>query len=189
MAEETTEPQPLAQPAKEANWPLRIVLLVTLLGVLGLAVFFGLTVVPRWWAHRVGRRVDGGLTAGTFYGLFIGFVFTFVPLVIARQALRRVRVWGRLAFLALALLVAAPNLMTLSIVFGSGDAAHAGERVLDVEAPGFRAGSFWGAVIAVVLALTLFVWTWQWRRDRRHLKALRAEKKAAARAEAEEQQE
>jgi type VI protein secretion system component VasK len=36
--------------------------------------------------------------------------------------------------------------------------------------------------IAVVLAVVLFAWTWKWRRDRRQLKGLKAEKKAAASA-------
>jgi len=187
MAEESGEPRPLAEPVKEANWTLRIVLLLTLLVFVGLAYVFGATVVPRWWARRVGNIVDGSLTAGTLLGLFIGFVFTFVPLVIARQALRRVPMKARLAFLVVALVAAAPNLMTLSIVLGSSNAAHAGERTLDVDGPGFRAGSAWGAAIAGVLAIGLFAWTWKWRRDRRQLKSLRAEKKAAAKEEAKEE--
>jgi len=182
MAEETQDPRPLAQPVTESNWKLRIVLVVTLVVVLGLGYLFGTTVVPRWWAHRVGNRVDGSLTAGTLYGLFIGFVFTFVPLVIARQVFRRVPNKVRLAFLVIAIVAAAPNLMTLSIVTGSSNAAHAGDRVLDVEGPGFRAGSAWGVAIAVVVAVGLFVWTWQWRRDRRQLKGLKAERRAAASA-------
>ncbi len=179
---EPTPVQPLAQQVRQANWKLRIAVLVTLLALLALAYLVGSTVVPRWWAHRVGRRVDGSLTAGTLYGLFIGFVFTFVPLVIARQALRRLPLKGRLALLITAVVVAAPNLMTLSIVFGSGNAAHAGERVLDVEGPGFRAGGAWGAAFAVVLALGLFLWAWRSRRDRLRLKAMRSERKAEERA-------
>lgn len=174
-----TEPQPLALPVTEANWPLRLMLVVGVLVVLGIAYLFGTTVVPRWWAHRVGRVVDGSITAGTLYGLFIGLVFTLVPLMIARQALRRMRLKLRLGVLVLALVSAAPNLMTLAIVLGSGNAAHAGERTLDVDGPGFRAGSAWGAVIALILALGLFVWTWKWRRDRRQLRSLKSEKRAA----------
>ena len=180
---EEAEPRPLAQPVTEANWTLRVVLGLAALVLVGVAYLFGTTVVPRWWAHRVGNRVDGSLTAGTLYGLFLGFVFTFVPLLIARQLFRRrFRVKMRLAILVLAMLAAAPNLITLSIVVGSGNAAHAGERTLDVEGPGFRAGSAWGATFAVVLAVGLFVWTWKVRRDRRQLKALRSEKKAADQA-------
>jgi hypothetical protein len=182
MADETEAPVPLAQPVRESNWTLRIAMVVALLVLLGLAYLFGTTVLPRWWAHRVGNRVDGSLTAGTLYGLFIGFIFAFVPLVIARQVFRKVSNKLRLAFLVIALVAAAPNLMTLSIVLGSSNAAHAGDRVLDVEGPGFRAGSAWGVAIAVVLAVGLFLWTWKWRRDRRQLKGLKAEKKAAASA-------
>ena len=154
MADETADPQPLAQPlaqpVKEANWALRGVLLVALLALLGVAYVVGTTVVPRWWAHRVGDRVDGSLTAGAFYGLFIGFVFTLLPLMIARQALRRMPWKGRVLVLVLAIAAAAPNLMTLSIVLGSGNGAHAGDRILDTEGDGFRAGSSWGAVAAAV---------------------------------------
>jgi hypothetical protein len=170
---------PLAQPVAEANWPLRVVLVVVLLVAVGVAYFFGTTVVPRWWAQRVGARVDSSLTAGGLYGLFIGFVFTLVPLVIARQAFRKVSMGKRGLFLLVALVAAAPNLMTLSIVLGDGKAAHAGQRILDVEAPGFRAGSAWGAALAVVVAVGLFVGGWRWRRDRRQLKSLRSEKRAA----------
>ncbi|HSV40706.1 MAG TPA: hypothetical protein VLI04_18240 [Nocardioidaceae bacterium] len=182
MAEET--PTPLAEPVTEKNWTLRIVLILVALVFLGVAYLFGTTVVPRWWAHRVGNRVDGSLTAGTFYGLFIGFVFTLAPLLVARQVFRR-RMSNKLrvSVLVLALLAAAPNLITLSIVLGTSNAAHAGERILDVEGPGFRAGSAWGAVLAVMVAIGLFAWTWKWRRDRRQLKALRSEKKAAGAAQ------
>jgi hypothetical protein len=53
-------------------------------------------------------------------------------------------------------LLALPNLFTLGIVFGPGNAAHAGDRTLDVEAPGFRGASLAGALLAV--AAIGFVW-------------------------------
>jgi hypothetical protein len=180
MTEPEEQPRPLAEPVREVNWKLRIVLALTVAVLLGLAFLFGTTVLPRWWAHRVGNRVDGSLTAGSFYGLFVGFVFTFVPLVIARQAFRRMRWKFRVAVLVLAVLVATPNLLTLSIVLGNGNAAHAGDRVLDVEGPGFRAGTAWGVVAAVVIGVGLVLWTWRWRRDRRQLAKLRAERKAVS---------
>ena len=39
-----------------------------------------------------------------------------------------------------------PNLLTLGIAIGSGHAAHAGERTLDVDAPGFRGASLAGVI-------------------------------------------
>ncbi len=50
-------------------------------------------------------------------------------------------------------MLAIPNLMTLGIVAGNGSAAHAGERILDVEGPGFRAATLIGAILAVVAAI------------------------------------
>ncbi len=57
--------------------------------------------------------------------------------------------------IVVAAVLAIPNLMTLGIVLGRGNAAHAGERTLDVEAPAFRGASLAGALIA--LAMGAFV--------------------------------
>ena len=108
--------------------------------------------IPRWWAQRVGNVVDGSLTVGALYGLFIGFVFTVAPLllllVVMRRGDRRDRTWLGLARLARPrrCSLAAPNLMTLGIVLGISDAAHAGDRTLDVEGPGFRLWSLIGVI-------------------------------------------
>ena len=54
-----------------------------------------------------------------------------------------------LVLVIVAIVLAAPNLMTLGIVLGGGNAAHAGQRTLDVEAPDFRTSSLIGALVAV----------------------------------------
>jgi hypothetical protein len=93
--------------------------------------------------------VQGSITAGTLVGLFYGFVFTLVPLALLWAAFRLFGSWKlRLGALVVAALVAAPNLLTLGIVLGTGSGAHAGDRVLDVEAPGFRGASLIGALAA-----------------------------------------
>jgi hypothetical protein len=45
--------------------------------------------------------------------------------------------------------------MTLGIVLGRGNAAHAGDRILDVEAPAFRGGTLAGALLAAALVLLI----------------------------------
>jgi hypothetical protein len=51
---------------------------------------------------------------------------TAIPLLVARQAMRRRFTWPvKIGIVVLALLLATPNLITLGIVFGSGNAAHA----------------------------------------------------------------
>ncbi|WP_372734241.1 hypothetical protein [Nocardioides sp.] len=148
----------------EPNWKLRAIVGLAALVLLGLLYLFGVTVIPRWWAHWVGDRVGGSLVKGTTYGLVFGSLFTLLPLAIARQALRPMDLKVRLGLVLAALMLAAPNLMTLGIVVGSGNAAHAGERILDVEGSGFRTASALGAGAALVLAGGMLVWSWRTRR-------------------------
>jgi hypothetical protein len=134
------------------DWGRRIVWGVGLLAVLVVAVLIASATVPRWWAHRIGDQVDGSITQGTLLGLFYGFVFTLVPIALVILLLR----WRRtsktiVAALVVGIVFALPNLMTLSIVLGRGNAAHAGDRTLDVDAPAFRGGSLVGAVLACAL--------------------------------------
>ncbi len=108
--------------------------------------------VPRWWAQRVGDQVDGSITQGTLLGLFYGFVFTLLPIAVLVLILRWRTSWRWVVFaVALTAILALPNLMTLGIVVGRGNAAHAADRILDVEAPAFRGGTLAGAILAGLL--------------------------------------
>jgi hypothetical protein len=169
MAEAEISPEKTARP-----W-LRHLLVLFVLGLVVLVVMFlAVTYVPRAWAQWLGNRIDGELTTGTAYGLAIGFVFTFVPLLVARQALRRWSWKLRLVALALAVAVALPNLMTLGIVVGQGGGAHAGERILDVDGPGFRTASLVGALGALAVFLLLVGWGVMRVRNRRRVESLKA---------------
>ena len=146
-----------------------------MLVVLVLAVIVASATVPRWWAHRVGDQVDGSITQGTTLGLVYGFVFTFLPIVAIVLILRWRRTWKTvLAAVLIGVALALPNLMTLSIVVGRGNAAHAGDRTLDVDAPAFRGASLVGAIVAGLLLV--FIGWLMVSRDRAHSKARRARK-------------
>lgn len=133
------------------TWRRRVLWgVVALAAVLALA-WIGAAVIPRWWAQRVGDQVQGSIAAGITLGLVYGFLFTVLPLLLVVWALRRRRGWrAYLAFAVGALVLALPNLFTLGIVVGTGSAAHAGDRTLDVEAPGFRGGTLAGAILAAL---------------------------------------
>jgi hypothetical protein len=139
---------------RRPNWKRRLVVVAAIVVIVVVGVLVASATVPRWWAHQVGDQVDGSITQGILVGLFYGFLFTLVPLAILATVLlwRRRMKWIVAAFI-LALLAATPNLMTLGIVLGSGNAAHAGERTLDVEAPAFRGAALAGAIAAVLLVL------------------------------------
>ena len=139
------------------NWGHRLTFgVVAIIGAI-LGYLIAAAVIPRWWAQRVGNVVDGSLTVGALYGLFIGFVFTVAPLLLLLIVWKwrsPDRTWlGWLGWFALVAFLAAPNLMTLGIVLGISDAAHAGDRVLDVEGPGFRLWSLIGVILGVAAVL------------------------------------
>jgi hypothetical protein len=140
-------------PNEIRSWLKRGVLLFAL----GLLVMLGyllvVTLVPRWWAQVIGDRVDGRITVGTGYGLVLGLVLTLIALFLVRQAFRGTSWRTRGLLLAAAVLVSLPNLMTLGVATGGGDGAHAGERILDVEGPGFRAATAFGALAAAAVLL------------------------------------
>jgi hypothetical protein len=155
-------------------WLRYAVLLVGLVLVLLLGWLLAVTLVTRWWAQWLGNRVDGRITVGTAYGLTFGFLCTLLPLGVARQSLRDLAWKLRAAVLVLALVLAAPNLVTLSIALGTGSGAHAGDRILDVEGPGFRVGTALGAGAAVLVFAAFVLWSIGRWRDQRVVQRLKA---------------
>ena len=144
MSERATQP-----PASDPNWSRRIGVGVILLVGLTLIGLLGAAFLPRWWAQRIGDQVGGSITTGGFLGLLYGFVFTLLPLIVLFLVFRYLKTWRRRAFgVGVAVLLAAPNLLTLGIVLGTGNGAHAGDRILDVEAPAFRGGTLAGVLLA-----------------------------------------
>ncbi|WP_332663053.1 hypothetical protein [Aeromicrobium sp.] len=168
-------------------WVKRIVLALILLAVAYIGFRVSAAFFPRWWAHRVGDQVDDSLTRGTLWGLFVGFVFTFVPLLVLLQIRRRFFSWTWRGIVALvALLLAAPNWLTLAVVAGDSKAAHAGERIFDVEAPGFRAGTLIGVISGALLALIITATTMQMKRRKKQVKRLRVERDELKRSQHEQ---
>jgi len=160
-----------------ANWVLRVVLILVALVAAFVAFRVSAAFFPRWWAQRVADQVQCVFTAGTLWGLFYGFVFTFVPLLIMFQIRRRFFNWTwRLIVAVVALLLAAPNWLTLAVVVGTSKAAHAGERIMDVDAPNFRVASLIGACIGAAAALALTVTRMMMTRRKNQVKRLRGER-------------
>lgn len=176
--ERTAEADGFTQ-TSEGRWKTRLIIGVIVLAVAVVSWMIGAAVLPRWWAQRIGDVVDGRLTLGSLLGLVIGFVFTLFALVVLAVGWRTRSGWKRaLITVALAAVVAVPNLMTLGIVFGSGNAAHAGERILDVDGPGFRGGSLVGAVLGVIAAGFVGFLSASRRRNKRKVGDLKAELKS-----------
>ena len=158
---------------RESDWKRKLVVTAAVVGGVLLLGLIASATIPRWWAQRIGDQVDGSIVAGTLVGLFYGFVFTFLPLLVLATVFRWRRTWRALVMAAaFAILLAIPNLLTLGIVIGAGNAAHAGDRILDVEAPAFRGASLAGALLAA--GLSLFVGYLLYSRGRARADATRA---------------
>lgn len=158
----TVDPTTPAPSSTSTNWKRRAILIGSGIVALLIAYFILSAFLPRWWSLRVEDLADRTFTKGILWGLLFGIVCTFAPLVFFWSAwsVRKGRAGKQLAIgsVILAVVTAIPNLLTLTIVLGTSNAAHAGERTLDTSAPGFRGATALGAVIAVILvALLVFV--------------------------------
>lgn len=174
-----TAPRPAPDRRREVNWGRRIVIGGVLLLAAVILFFLGAAFLPRWWAHRIGDQVAESTASGIGLGLFYGAVFAFLPLLALWFAFRKRRPWKVwLAMLAGAVVLAIPNLLTLGIVVGTGSAAHAGERTLDVKAPYFRGSSLIGAIGAVIIFAVLQYILITRRRGKRTQTRLREELEA-----------
>lgn len=159
-AEHTTAPAPdtLVPAPPPRDWLNRVLTGVLLVGALVAVYFAAAAFIPRWWANRIGHSVNGRLSTGALLGFCFGAVFTILPLGLLWITLRRYRSWKVLAaWCALAVLLAAPNLMTLGVTIGSGSGSHAGQRTMDVLAPMFRGATLIGALFAVVVFVALII--------------------------------
>jgi hypothetical protein len=126
-----------------------------------------------WWANVIRGQVQGNLGAGILVGMFYGFVFTFVPLLVAWQATRKRVGWPwKVVILVVAVAIAAPNLLTAGIMFGNSEAAHNGQRILGTEANWFPLWTQIAAIAAVVIFVVgLILWK-VWRQRGKKVKAL-----------------
>ena len=156
---ETAAPAaPAATGGEHRDVKRRVISIVLLLIALVLAYLAASAYIPRWWAHRIGGAVNGQLSTGALLGVCFGIVFTILPLGLLWLTMRRPMRWKtRLLWLALAVILAAPNLMTLGVAVGGGGGAHAGQRTMDVQAPMFRGASAIGTLVAIVIFIALII--------------------------------
>lgn len=157
------------------------------LGVLAaiVAYLFVTRFLPRWWANRVIAIVDARVTVGWLFGIFIGFVFTIAPLLALWFGVRsrsERRTWrGWVGWLLVAVVLAAPNLMTLGIVIGVSNAARDAGQKLNTSGDGFRSGTVLGVALAVVGVLFTLYLLRSRRSARSQNRQLRAEARDLAR--------
>ena len=143
-----------AAPGPGPSWSTRVILTAAALVATAALLSIAAGSLPLWWARRIAAVADGSRPAGAATGLACGLAFTLVPLLMLRRALRRRRAWqSRVWLMAVAVVVAVPNLLTLGMRLGSYGDAERARQVADLGAPGFRGASLDGAVAGAALAV------------------------------------
>lgn len=159
---------------KKSNWGVKIILILVALLVAVAAYFILGAILPRWWSDVIAGQIQRDLGASVLVGMFYGFVFTFIPLLVAWQATRKAVTWPwKIVILLVAVAIATPNLLTAGIVFGSTESAHAGQRTLSVDAGFFTTWTAASAIAAVVVFIALTILWAVWRRRGKQMKALK----------------
>ncbi|MEV4954325.1 hypothetical protein [Paenarthrobacter nitroguajacolicus] len=177
---------------KKRNWGVKIILILVAVLVAVAAYFILGAILPRWWSDVIAGQIRRDLGASVLVGMFYGFVFTFIPLLIAWQATRKAVSWPwKIAIVLVAVAIATPNLLTAGIVFGSTESAHAGQRTLSVDAGFFTTWTAISAVAAVVVFIAVTILWALWRRRGKQMKVLKQAEnqriRAAKNAEAQAQ--
>ncbi|NKX54972.1 hypothetical protein [Arthrobacter mobilis] len=168
-----------AEPAGRAavSWPGRAAaaLLLLVLAVATGAVLS--TVLPPWWAAVIATHVGRDLAAGILAGMFCGFTFTLVPLLMGWQVhLSRIGRTLKAGILAAAVLLAAPNLLTAIVASDTSSGARQARQVLGTEAAWFIPWSMYSAIAAVLVFIAMAVFRIMWRRNGRKLKSMHDER-------------
>ncbi|WP_089249155.1 permease [Rhodococcoides kyotonense] len=168
MTADGTSPAPTD--SGRPSWVTKAVVIAVGAVALVIAYFALAAFVPRWWGIRMSQLADQTFTKGILWGLAFGIVCTLVPLLLffAAFSVRKRRGGKVTAIVAvvLAVAVAVPNLMTLSIVLGNGNAALAAAQNMNTGAPGFRGATALGAIVAVAVFVLLAIVIVRGRRRR-----------------------
>lgn len=172
---------------KTSRWSLpglstknKVILGVGTLIIIVIGYFILQRLLPDWWGTTMGNRINRSVTSGTFWGLFLGIIGSAIPLLLALLAILSIHKGPKkiasivMGLVALVLLI--PNLLTLSIVVGSGQGATAGRMQLDLFGPGFRGATLVGVIIGIVIGVAADFYLLGRRRAKR--KALAPKKNA-----------
>lgn len=171
-------PIPGAAAAKMPSWLFRTILGVSAAVVLVLLYLVASVTVPLIWANSIRDQIGTQLGNSIPIGMFYGFVFTFVPVLIAWQAHRNgVNKWVRISLVAVGVLLLIPNLMTLAVVYGRSQTADDARSIWAIHANWFGTWSQIFMVVGVVCAVAVVVAGRMWLRRGRKLREIRAAEK------------
>jgi len=143
--------------------PLPVWLARTIFGavaavVLVIATLIASATLPVTWANTISNQVAGKAGASIPLGMFYGFMFSFIPVIVGWQAHhKKLHKWVRVGILVLAVALAIPNILTLIVLNANTNAAVRARLNWVVNAEWFGIWSVWFMVIGTVCAVVVIV--------------------------------
>lgn len=186
----STSPVPPTRPPagrqKMPVWLFRTILVAIAVVVLVIAYLILSVTVPLTWANSIKSQVGNNMGNAIPLGMFYGFVFSFVPVVVAWQARRKgLNKWVRVALLVLALILTVPNLLTLSVLYGTTTSAKNALSIWNTGgANWFGSWSLTFMVIGVLCAIAVIILGRMWIRRGKKIRQIRAAEKVVSQNEA-----
>lgn len=167
-----------------APWLFRVVLGASAVVALVVLYLVASVTVPLIWANAIRDQIGGQLGNSIPLGMFYGFVFSFVPLLIVWQARRnRLNKWVRISLVGLAVLLLIPNLLTLAVVYGTSGTAADARAIWSNSANWFGMWSQIFMVAGVVCAVGGIVLTRMWLRRGAKIREIKAAEKLVRESE------
>jgi hypothetical protein len=159
-------------------WLFRTIIGAVLAAVLVTAYLVASVTVPLVWANSIRDQIGGQLGNSIPLGMFYGFTFSFVPVLIAWQAHRRkFNKWFRVSLVVLGVFFTLPNLLTLSVLFGSTQTSVDARSIWANSANWFGTWSQIFMVAGVVCAVAVIVLGRMWIQRGRTVRKIKAAEK------------
>ncbi len=170
------------------QWLFRTILGVAAAAALVIIYLIASVTVPLMWANSIRDQVGGQLGNSIPIGMFYGFVFTFVPILVAWQAHRsNFNKWVRVSLVVLGVLLLIPNLLTLSVIYGSSQTAADARSIWANSANWFGTWCQIFMLVGVVAAIAVIVLARMWMRRGKKIREIKAAEKLVRENEAAKQ--
>lgn len=171
--------------AKKPAWLVRTIAGVVIAAVLVIAYFIASATVPVTWANTVSNQVAGKPSASIPLGMFYGFMFSFIPVIVAWQAhYKKLNKWVRISILVVAFLLTIPNLLTLVVLNATTNAAARARINWAVNAEWFGTWSVWFMIVGVICGVAVIILSRIWMRRGKKIREVKAAEKIVRENEA-----
>lgn len=167
-------------------WLVRTILVAAAVVILVILYVIASLTVPLTWANSIKSQVGTNMGNAIPLGMFYGFVFSFVPVIVAWQAhYKKLNKWVRVGIVVLAVILTTPNLLTLSVLYGTTSTAKNALSIWNTGgANWFGTWSQIFMVAGVICAIAVIILTNVWRKRGKKIREVRAAEKVVADNEA-----